>query len=117
MSGGRIVFLKSLLRKSYTSTFSYSSYTYSPYSHNLFEDHPILNHFSDTPNRAEMLIKAPSIALLMQSKSVHHILSNLRLPALCSFETVRVGLVVEHSLVDTFLGGLDKGAVLDDFLV
>ncbi len=64
-----------------------------------------------------MLIKAPSIAFFMQSKSVHHILSNLRLPALCSFETVRVGLVVEHSLVDTFLGGLDKGAVLDDFLV
>ncbi len=48
---------------------------------------------------------------------MHHILSNLGLPALSSFETVRMGLVVQHSLIDTFLGGLDERSVLDDFLV
>lgn len=48
---------------------------------------------------------------------MHHVFPNLRLPALCSFETVRVGLIVEHSLVNAFLGSLDEGAVLDNFLV
>ena len=48
---------------------------------------------------------------------MHHALSDLGLPALCSLKTVRVGLVVEHGLVNAFLSGLDERAVLDDLLV
>lgn len=48
---------------------------------------------------------------------MHHALAYLAFPPFCSLEAVRMRLVVEHSLVDLFLGIQDEGTVLDDFLI
>lgn len=46
-----------------------------------------------------------------------HRFPNLAFPAGCSFEPVGMALVVEHGLVDFFLGIENKRSVLNDFLV